>query len=424
MASLRLFKDPLFAGRVASIFAGFFGMIGIYFATSELFKSRRAGCIASLLYILCPFTLVYDRMALYDTATAAFSVWNLFLGILLVRSLGLDIALILGLMLGVGMLNKTSGFLSLYFLPFTLLLFDFQKPKWTLRLGRWIALAFVSACLSQVVYSVLRLSPYFYIISQKDALFVYRWGEWLTHPFRFFYGNLHGEFDWAIGYMTLPIFLLAIIYGIIPSKEFREKVFLLFWWFAPFAGLALFGKVLYPRFILFMVMPLVILAARGSVFLYEKIKPSFLWLILFLFCVLPSLRTDYLLLFDVTKATIPQSDRGQYINDWPSGWGAREITAIIDTKAKGGAVHLFTEGTFGLFPYIFEIYLGDNPNVTITGLWPFPKDLPEEIAASAKIQPTYVVTNTYEDGKLWGIREKMSYPKGINQTSRMRLFEL
>jgi hypothetical protein len=64
---------------------------------------------------------------------------------------------------------------------------------------------------------------------------VYTFKEWATHPFNFLYGNIHGLFDWAIHYITWPIFLSAVFAGF-SVRNIRGKI-ILGWWFAPFTGL-------------------------------------------------------------------------------------------------------------------------------------------------------------------------------------------
>src|SRR3989338_5499678 len=61
MISLRFIQDPLLAGRIVSVGAGFFTLIGMYFLGREIFKSNKIGLISSALYILFPMALVYDR---------------------------------------------------------------------------------------------------------------------------------------------------------------------------------------------------------------------------------------------------------------------------------------------------------------------------------------------------------------------------
>src|SRR3989304_1778782 len=120
---------PLYAGRLVSVLSGVGSALGIFFLSKTLFKSLRVSFLSSFLYIISPFSLVYDRMALYDSLVAMFSLWNLYFAVLLVRTLRLDVALIFGMTLGLGMLNKTSGFLSLYLAPLTMVLMDWGRGK-------------------------------------------------------------------------------------------------------------------------------------------------------------------------------------------------------------------------------------------------------------------------------------------------------
>lgn len=425
MAALRIFHDPLFAGRFVSVIAGFAGMIGMYFLGFEVFKSKRVGIISSFLYLISPFTLMYDRMALYDAMVAAFSIWNLYLAVLLVRLVRLDVALIFGLSLGVGMLNKTSAFLSLYLLPVTIALFDWtNKKERSKRLTTWIIYCVLAAFLSQAIYSILRLSPYFYIVSQKDTLFVYPYSEWITHPFRFLQGNLHGEFDWLIHYMTVPLFIAAFFPFLIINKKILEKLVLLLWWFAPFFALALFGKVLYPRFILFMAMPMYVLAAYSFAWILEKVKSyKISYVIIGAFC-LPSILISYSVIFHIKDAAIPKSDVGQYINDWPSGWGTSEVVSYLKDQSARGPIAVYTEGTFGLFPYALEIYLVNDKNIEIHGLWPPSKTMPEEMGVSAKIKPTFFVANQTQEKPDWPLVLISKYKKANNSSQYMHLYKV
>src|SRR3989304_2301996 len=138
MVSLRIIADPLLAGRIVSVGAGFLTFIGIYFLGREVFKSNKIGLISCALYVIFPMALVYDRMALYDSLVGTFAVWALLLIVLLVRKVRMDIALILGMGIGGGALTKTNAFFSIYLLPFSLLLFDWSKKTARSRLLRWV----------------------------------------------------------------------------------------------------------------------------------------------------------------------------------------------------------------------------------------------------------------------------------------------
>ncbi|MBI3576776.1 glycosyltransferase family 39 protein [Candidatus Gottesmanbacteria bacterium] len=425
MVLLRLLHgDPLFIGRLVSVFAGAASALGIAFLGYELFRKKSIALWSSLLYVLSPFALLYDRMALYDSLVAAFSIWNLYLAILLVKRVRLDIALLLGMTLGLGMLNKTSGFLSLYLLPVTLFLFDWKKEGRGKRLGTWVGLALVAAILSQALYSVLRLSPLLHMVKAKDALFIYPWQEWMTQPFRFVEGNLRGMFDWLWRYISFPI-VLIIVAGFFIHRMTKERVLLLLWWVLPFVALATFGKVLYPRFILFMTMPLLVLAAATCDWILSTMRSRRLAILLFVSIFIPNLYADYYLLTNPAAAPIPKADTGQYVNDWPAGGGVRESIVYLKEQSSKGPISIYTEGTFGLLPYAIEIYLVDHPNVKIGGIWPLPKDPPAEMGKDALVHPTFFILNqTQIPPAGWPLVLIAEYQKGINGDKKLRLYRV
>jgi len=425
MVWLRVFHDPLVAGRVASVIGGAVGMIGMFALGSELFKNKKIGLIASILYIISPFTLMHDRLAIYDTWVAALYVWNAWLAVLLVRHKRLDIALIYGMALGTGMINKTSGFISLYAAPFTILLGGWRKSDWMKKMGTWVAWLMVAALLSQVMYSILRLSPFFYIIKQKDALFVYPLTEWVAHPLTYFWGNIRGMSDWLIGYMTIPIFIAALASFIIKPARFLEKSVMIIYWLAPFVGLAMFGRVLYPRFILFMTMPLYILTAYTVYEIYTQIKNIWIkWGIIVLICF-QSVIICGQVLKDARYASIPRSDSNQYINDWPAGWGVKEIVSYLNEASKSEKVTVYTEGTFGLFPFALEMYAVDNPNITIQSMWPVPSIMPQFVKDSSVSNPTFFITSQRQDKpSAWNLELIEEFQQGKNPSTKMRFYKV
>src|SRR3989338_743677 len=136
---LKIFTDQLFAGRFVSVLSGVFASIGIYLLARQLFGKKTA-ILASIVYIISPFTIVYDRLALMDRLLASIGIWSLYLSVLLTKFVRLDIALLLGLTIGFGLLTKSSAIFFLYLLPFSLLLFDFKKKNRVKILLNWGAL--------------------------------------------------------------------------------------------------------------------------------------------------------------------------------------------------------------------------------------------------------------------------------------------
>lgn len=391
MISLRFIQDPLLAGRVVSVGAGLLTLIGMYFLGREAFKSSKIGLISSASYVVFPMSLVYDRMALYDSLVGAFAVWGLHLIILLVRTIRLDVALILGMVIGGGVLTKTNAFFNIYLLPVSLLIFNFAGKDIKGRLIKWVGLTMLATILAYGFYSILRLSPFFHIITEKNAIFVYPLKDWLDHPFNFFIGNWKAFWDWTNRYLTWPFLALALLSFFVGKSFLREKIVLFLWFIIPVVALGLFGRTLYPRFIFFMLLFLLPLIAFSLVNIRTKIKKTSLFIIFCFLAFLLPFKTDFLILTDFSSAYIPVSDISQYNSDWPAGGGVKESVEFFKKEAERGKIYIATQGTFGLMPYAFEIYLVQNPNITIEGFWPISDEIPQKIVEKSKQIPTYFV---------------------------------
>ncbi len=415
---LKIFSDPLVAGRFVSVLTGVVAVIGVYMVGRILF-GKKIAIISSILYIFSPFTLLYDRLALMDSLLSAIGIWSLYLEILLVTRLRLDVALILGFTVGLGLLTKSSAYFYIYLLPFGLILFDWKRTNLFKRLGKFIALSVVTLAISQIMYNALRLSPWFYLIRQKNYSFIYTVAEIIKSPFSVFLPNLNGLLQFLTAYLTIPLDILLVValtYFIIRRDK---KIILLFLWFIiPFLALALFGKVLFPRFILFMTLPLMIISARmtGEIDILLK-KKNFILPVLITFILIYPAYQSFLLVYSPIKAAIPQNDRNQLMDDWPSGYGVKEVISYLDLQSKKGKLVIGTEGTFGLFPAAFEIYLKKNENIDIRGYWPV-GEVPPDLLESAHIYPTYLVfKDTPKVPSSWPLELVGKYPRGRGYTN-------
>ncbi|MBI2031295.1 MAG: glycosyltransferase family 39 protein [Candidatus Levybacteria bacterium] len=428
MILMRFIQDPLLSGRMVSTVAGFFTMIGLFLLGKEIFKNRWIGILSAGLYIIYPFALVYDRMALYDSLVGAFAVWSLYLWILLVKKPRLDVALILGMVIGGGVLTKTSGFFNIYLAPFVLIIFDWSKKRRLERLLKWIGLAVIVIIASYGYYSIQRLSPLFHVIAEKNSIFVYPLRDWLGHPFTYLIGNIKGIFDWFINYMTWPFLILIVLSFFISLKFTKEKILLFLWFIIPFVALALFGRVLYPRFIFFMTLSLLPLIAFLTYEIFNRLNNKYIFYVLLFLFSFAAIRSDYFILTDFANAPIPKADLGQYINDWPAGGGIKEVVSYLDKEVKKGKIYVASLGTFGSLPtYSIEIYFGDNKNVGKRGIFPVPSKIPEDLIERAKTIPVYVLISNqheFEDAsKDWPLKLILEYKKGVGD-SYTRLYRV
>ena len=423
----KFINDPLIATRLVSVFAGLGSLVGIYLLTKILFDSKIAK-LASVLYIILPFTLLYDRMALYDSLLTMFGIFAVYFTIKMAQEPRLDIAILNGFAIGLGMITKSSANFFLYLLPFSLLLFDFKKNKLSPRLTKWFSLTLLTSIFSITIYNLLRLSPLFYLINRKNQEFIRSISEVLASPFLHFVGNFKTIIIWLSTYNTpflIIIALLVMIFGLL--KRQKAIILLSLYIMAPFAAETLFNKVIYPRFALFYFPYIIILISYATIKVsnVRKNYAKYIWIIftaIILFLAVSSFR----LLTDPTEARIADSDRSQYLNSWPAGYGVREVVEILKSQSKDKKVVVGTEGTFGLLPFALNIYFYGNSNIQITGYWPV-RDIPDQILESAKTQKTYFVFNENQnlpdDPGNSHLKLIGKYQKGSGE-SFMRLYEI
>ncbi len=386
----RFIYDPLIATRLVSVFSGFASLIGIYFLARELFGEKVAK-VASILYAVLPFTLLYDRMALFDSLLTTFCIWVVFLSYKMAKSPRADYALLNGIVLGLGLITKSSISFFLYLLPASLIVFDFKKTQKIKRLTRWLLLSTVTIVISQTIYNALRVSPLFYMIDRKNHEFIRTFSEVLKDPFAHFSGNIHSMITWLFQYNGPLLILLpaTIIYGV--AKRDRRAILLSAYVLIPFFAEALLNQILYPRFSLFYFPFIIILTAFGIIQVSSRLSKyrRLLWIGLFSLIIFPLVSSFYLLT-NPPLAGIADSDKFQYINGWSSGYGIRQIVNILKTGNPKEKVYVGTEGTFGLLPFALQIYFYGNPNIQVVGYWPV-GSLPKQVLDSAKTQKTYFI---------------------------------
>lgn len=393
--SQQFVQDPLIATRLASVFAGLGSLIGIYLLARELF-GKAAAKIAAALYILLPFTLLYDRMALYDSLLSMLGIWAILLSVKVARRLSLDFALLNGIVIGLATITKSSGNFFLYVLPFSVVFLNFKEKLFRVHFFKWIFFSVLAVIISQLIYNSLRLFPLFYLIARKNHEFIRTFDEIIKNPLEYSLSNFQAIIGWLISYIGLPlflIFLLGLIYGFL--KKDNRIFYIAALIFVPFFAEVIFNKVLYPRFILFYYPYVVLIIAYAFAQLITKFisKKNFIVLLLFAALALPAYKS-LMLLTSPTRSLIPDADASQYLNSWPAGYGVEEVITFLKKESKYQEINVATEGTFGLFPFSLNIYFYANHNVHIYSFWPVNSEkLPQQILELSKDKDTYFIFN-------------------------------
>ena len=127
--ALYLVADPIFAGRVVSVVAGLVTAAICYALTNRLYPRRNAGYLAALFYLVSPFAVMFDRMALADGLLATLMGACVLAGVQLWRTSSMKWAVILGILFGLAVLNKAYA-VFYYPVPLLLWLFLGKTIRW------------------------------------------------------------------------------------------------------------------------------------------------------------------------------------------------------------------------------------------------------------------------------------------------------
>lgn len=433
---LRIMSDPLLASRLISVITGFVGMVGMFMLTREIFKDKLVAVAAALMYVIYPYSLMYDRMALYDSTVAMFAIWALYMQVILVRRRTYRTAIVTGLVIGGGLLTKSSAFFSLFLIPFSLLLFPFKSKKTKEILAdenfrQWLRCIAIAVIGAYALYSLLRISPNFRYIASKNGEFTLTIGEWMQHPFSQLSGSIPLLWNFILGYSTWPFLLLIPLAFVIEKRYLREKLLLLSWCILPLIAFALFAKLLYPRYILFMLMPLLPLTALSIVGIFRRLHNKYVATLLVGIMLLPMLVLDYKIVTDFARSNAPERDRYAYAEGFYSGVGVKHVAEILTQKSKDQTIYVATHGGFGIMPQGLQNYLYKNPNIIIesfAGIGPQP---PAQVVDASRKYPTYHVFSAPcpdcpaigKAPKTWNVREIYRY-KRLEDNSYLTLVQV
>lgn len=389
--ALKFFNDPLVVGRTVSIFAGFGTMISLFFASifivnysskstniktflqDSIEKNHGIGLLSAFIYALLPFAFFFDRMALPDNLLSFFGITSFVFTILLSKFKRLDLAMILGIILGLSWLTKSPAiyFITLSFATF--LVFNFKDFKSYI-------FPIVSTIFSFVIYNILRLGPQFNVIAQRNKDYVWSFSEIIKHPLDPLVPHIRDIFSIYSQYISIPVLLLSVFFFfffIFKKVDVKKKALhleyfiILAWWFLPLLANSAIAKVFTARYILFTLPPLIILISLGinsfikntfSVF-KNSFSQYFIILLAFAFNIF------WLWSISITPMTksLPSVEQG-YISDWTSGWGIKDASVYLIERSKVANVIVGTEGYFGTLPDGLQIYTNQIPQLTVFGV--------------------------------------------------------
>jgi hypothetical protein len=325
------FDDRLWAARLLATVAGALTLVFTALLARGLFGAR-AGVIAGGLYLLSPFALTYDRLALSDGFLAAAIAGAMFAAHRLGEtptSVRARIGLAVPVLLAV--LSKVSAPLFVLSLPLgAVALAKDRRPA--LRAAA-IATGLGIACASPMLWFFAANSGE--IASQHVAF---------AGPGAALLATLRDMRGWVVSYFTIPA-LLAAAASLFLLRDRRAV------WLAASVGLPLFVFALVSqpwsaRYILPTLPALLVLIAGGVEKVAARFKPglsSAVALVLTLGVSFQGLTFDRYLLLDPARAPFPPDDRHQLVTGWPSGYGVREAASRLRREAARRPLVVFID---------------------------------------------------------------------------------
>lgn len=421
MPVFKLFRDPLFVGRFVSVSTGAITLIGVMALTYLLFKSKRAALISGLIYAVSPFTFFFDRMALVDSMLSMFGVWFFIFTYMTSKTRRLDFAMISGFLLGGALLTKSPALFFALLIPSTYIFSNWPKGirKVTVHLFKLLLLSSVTLAIGYVMYNILRLGPNFNMIAIRNKDYIYPlshlWTSFKDPLLPFSHAAL--QWIWAMG-PWLMIFLGLFGFVLNLRKYWKEVGILLAWFAIPILVQSEFAKVFTARYILFSIPFLVVLASSFTLAKGKYLE--FLFVLFFLGFIFQSAKFDYDLVTNPDNANLPRSERSGYLEDWTAGTGIKEVADLLKEQAAkkpDQRIVVGTEGFFGTLPDGLEIYVNDNPNITVIGVGILIDSVHQSLIDSKKSgNPTYLVVNNTRfsaDANKVGLKLLAAYPKAV-----------
>ncbi|MDO9028477.1 MAG: glycosyltransferase family 39 protein [Candidatus Roizmanbacteria bacterium] len=418
---LKLFPDnALLAGRLFAVATGFAAITGIFSILFFLF-GKTSALIGSFLYIITPFFLFFDRIALIDSGVNAGFIWILFLTTVLAKNRKLETALILGFIGGFFLLAKSSVRIFLMLGVFAPLLFLAKDWKKLFKNALNFYFLFgLSLIIALVIYNVQRLSPFFHYVAQKNLTFVLSFDEFLKTPFKLFFNNISLTplyIWWESGFVMPLLAIPGIIF--LAKKDKKLAGYLFIWFILPFIAIVFFTKVLFPRYMIFFGSLFLILATYFLINISKKLRIFFITLI-----VITVAYFNYTIIFDYKNIPFPAVDRGQYLEGWPAGWGIKEFMDFARTQSQTKPVIIIAEGNFGMAADVLDVFLKRSDKITIKGYWPLSEVQLRENLPLLKDNYVYAFFShqeTFPDS--WPLKHFKTITKPGNQ-SNFRIFEL
>ena len=200
-----LLKDPVFAGRLVSVFCGFLSVVGLYKLVLYI-ANKSSALLSALLYTVIPLFSFYDRQALMEASIAAVGIWSCYFAVKSIYENKYSNYVLLGVILGVGYFIKSSSLIFLVSALLWITVFGFiNKAKAKTLNGLVITITSFLA-----VIFLLIINPSFWSSFSSNSRYSLTVSEILGLPLRIWLSNASANLQISLFYITPVIFIFAV----------------------------------------------------------------------------------------------------------------------------------------------------------------------------------------------------------------------
>lgn len=360
--SLKLWSDPLYAGRMVSVIAGVFQV----FVTAKIVKKLNGGLVAKSLamfsVMFLPYWYFHHRMALMDgLLTLLLSVSYLYL-LKSFSEKGYKNILFSGLFMGLALWTKIPAIL--FFPMIVLAAFLPTKEKLPFKLKQ----SSLTILIGVFLFATLKITPIFGQLFSRGSDFLYPVSELMEKgALTVLWANIQRIFQGLFRYLSWPVMILPL-FGLFQDK-FRKTHAVLILSFLGFVGpILLLGKTIYPRYILPSILPLTLSAALSLEYVAKQAqknikKPTILLIqtatVVILLTSIAQTAVNFSLISWKNPNYLPfvPIDNTQYLSEWSSGNGIKESSDLMLVEIENNSLAVATEGYFGTLPDGVLMYL-------------------------------------------------------------------
>jgi 4-amino-4-deoxy-L-arabinose transferase-like glycosyltransferase len=374
VALIKLGLEPLHAMRAISVLAGL-GIVAVVALIARRMAGRAGALTAAASSVALPLLLVHEGIGLIEQLLTLLMAAALYLQIELARRPDLRLAAGLGLVLAAAVLAKETAWAAVVLMPVSLLCFDWTADGRGRRLRTWLGGAAIAVAGAIAAELLMRSSDYYTDLEKlrETPLYTVRsLDDVLSDPF----GSVDATWDVFgpafTGYVTVPLLAVAVVGAAIGLRRKPRLTALLLAWFAlPLTASLLFATAAYPRHLIPLVAPLLVLVAygfvEGAAWARRTLPPRAAVPVIVagvLLLWLPAFRLDARVLDRPATAKYPGRDDWQYVTGAPAGSQWPAVADAIRRFAAGKRVVVLSPT---LDPSVTRLLLDDDSRYVFVG---------------------------------------------------------